>query len=204
MTNQTLESWIDENKHLPECLRLKADFDAVVSMCFTLYSDSDLPAYVNGATEQDVSFYIQKVFLPFMAIHGYVIKKSRIRLPFHDIMETTTAFISGNTEQCVPETSKKLDEWRKSYAFVNQVIGEFHERKDLFKYIHESWSLSKGIEPTLNTIEGHTYIADAFLWMLARHGLVLGKSYKKLDFKDLKMEVSEFIKERNENSILSI
>lgn len=103
--------------------------------------------------------------------------------------------------------------WRKSYKFLPSFLRDWHDQKELFKTIHETYT-DKGINkavptnpftkpdgtleetPSLTWVQGHCYVIDIFLWFMAAHGYTLQKTRTKLEFLDLEKTLKDAQKSR--------
>ena len=82
------------------------------------------------------------------------------------------------------EYDPEVQEWLDSDEYLPTFMRDFHDQKDLFKYMHSAYRGQADVG-THNWIDGHTYVIDWFLWFMASRGYTLQKSRKKLDFEQL-------------------
>ena len=106
------------------------------------------------------------------------------------------------TNEKYPDLKDEITAWRKAGAHLPPVMRDFHSQKDIFYAMHKmtGWNedTSEGYNPArdINTVTGHIYALDCFLWFMARHGYTLQRSRKDLPFSDLKKTVDAYKKER--------
>lgn len=96
--------------------------------------------------------------------------------------------------------SKTFDEWRKEAEHMPPFMRDFHDQKDLFKYIGAIVDKeNKGGHRDLGItwVDGHIYTVDFFLWLMAAHGYTLQKSRKKFAFRD----INETLKNERERQL---
>lgn len=89
----------------------------------------------------------------------------------------------------------ELQKWREEGKHLPTFLRDFHDQKNLFKYLHETIDFEN--DPHLskiNWIDGHIYTIDIFLYVLAKYGYTLQKSRAKLPFENL----SDSIEKNNE------
>ncbi len=73
---------------------------------------------------------------------------------------------------------------------------DFHDQKDLFKYIHHKVNLPNDCS-AISWVAAHIYIVDIFLYFMAKRGYTLQKSRHKIDFTDIDKELVDFRREKN-------
>mgnify|MGYP003432310755 CR=1 FL=1 len=61
-------------------------------------------------------------------------------------------------------------------------LRDFHDQKDLFKFMHHLYKDNLKAEEKPNWVQGQIYTIDWFLWFIASHGYTLQKSRKKIRF----------------------
>ena len=93
----------------------------------------------------------------------------------------------------------KLKKWRDDGKHLPDFLRDFHDQKDFFKYMHEFIDMSENdYASQVDTVIGHTYVIDVFLWMLARHGYTIQKSRADQNFDDLQAGIKESRKNRQQ------
>lgn len=81
---------------------------------------------------------------------------------------------------------KDLTTWMKSGEYLPPPLRDFHDQKDLFKTIHDTYDLSNNPYcKDIPWISGQCYVIDIFLWFMAKHGWTLQRSRQKIEFRDL-------------------
>lgn len=91
--------------------------------------------------------------------------------------------------------------------YLPKFMRDFHDQKLVFKYIdhvlHNAKLNAKKKDDRIGAtslgglpdfVAAHTYTIDFFLWVMARHGYVLQKSRKDLEFEDIEEKLLEFEK----------
>lgn len=99
----------------------------------------------------------------------------------------------------------KVQEWLESGEYLPLFMRDFHDQKDLFKYLDEvrERSVKKNggsYMANLTFSDAQIYTIDIFLWVMARHGYTLQRSRKGLVFSDLDDTISRANKSRSDNS----
>ena len=90
-------------------------------------------------------------------------------------------------------TQKDYDElraWVDKQKHLPPWLRDFHDQKDVFKTVGNGRSL----DPTrkeISWLEGHCYVIDKFLWVMAMHGYTLQKCRAKKPFQDIQTSISE-------------
>lgn len=77
--------------------------------------------------------------------------------------------------------------WLKSGQYLPEFLRDFHDQKDLFKWMHSTIPeddrvLSRG---DLSWVFAHVFVIDFFLWHMARCGWTLQRSRVKAEFADV-------------------
>ena len=85
--SEELKQWRDAGNHLPEFMRDFHDQKDVFKAIAAIPAPSDTIAAAEITWPQAHVYTIDR-FLWFMARHGYVLRKSGAKLPFHDIAAT--------------------------------------------------------------------------------------------------------------------
>lgn len=80
----------------------------------------------------------------------------------------------------------KVQEWRKSGKYLPRFLRDFHDQKAVFKAMHDVVNVGgHGYAGKIDWVAGQCYVIDIFLWHMARHGYVLRRTNKQLDFDDI-------------------
>lgn len=80
----------------------------------------------------------------------------------------------------------RVQEWRKSGAYLPDFLRDFHDQKDTFKTLHTTVDVGNhGYCGDVDWVKGQCYVVDIFLWHMARHGYVLRRTNKRLPFDDI-------------------
>lgn len=73
-----------------------------------------------------------------------------------------------------------MGEWLKTGLYLPRVIRDFHDQKDVFKWIWRRIEARKGVDPSAASyLAGMTwtgaqvFVVDHFLWWMAMHGYTL-------------------------------
>lgn len=195
--NDKLKHWIESGMHLPKVIRAPEDTLLASNMIFEVTKDiSD--KHLLTLTEETAYRYIFECFLPFMAEHGYVIRRSRMDMPFQDLASDMVAYGRQDYGNCMKPMDGRLERWRKKYTFMPSEFLEFHEQKDLLKALFDTRAPSIFETLNINIMQGHCYLFDCFLWVLARFGLVLQRSRSPQDFADLHALIKKNTKHRDD------
>jgi hypothetical protein len=90
-----------------------------------------------------------------------------------------------------------MKKWLERQQHLPSFMRDFHNQKDLFKFIDSIYSKSKLIPGStpINWVDAHIYIIDFFLWLMAKRGWTLQRSRKKLNFSDIEQDIEEYQKE---------
>jgi hypothetical protein len=102
------------------------------------------------------------------------------------------------------ENTTKILKWLEEDSHLPAEIKDFHDQKELFRLISETFKDETVGEstPPLGTIDSHNahvYVIDKFLKFMAIHGYTLQKARKKgVVFDDLGSSLSEFSQRRRE------
>lgn len=90
--------------------------------------------------------------------------------------------------------TKDLKQWLKDGDYLPGFLRDFHDQKDLFKFIHETYDLN-GNDYTnkINWMEGQVYVIDFFLYIMAKGGYTLQKSRAKKEFVNLPEQIKKNI-----------
>jgi hypothetical protein len=94
-------------------------------------------------------------------------------------------------------TEKNMAEWLEAKKFLPPFMRDFHDQKDLFKFIHSVYDKAELIPGATRAswIDAHIYTIDFFLWMLARRGWTLQRSRRKFNFRDIEEDVEKYLEE---------
>jgi hypothetical protein len=195
--NDKLKHWIESGMHLPKVMRSPESRLLASSMIFEVTKDIS-EKHLITLTEEMAYRYMFECFLPFMAEHGYVIRRSRLDMPFQDLQSEMAAFKRQDYRNCMKPMDGRVERWRKKYTFMPSEFREFHEQKDLLKALFDTRVPSISEALNINIIQGHCYLFDCFLWVLARFGLVLQRSRSPQDFADLGALINANTKRRGD------
>lgn len=94
-----------------------------------------------------------------------------------------------------------MQEWRDRSLHLPKFMRDFHDQKDLFKAIHDTYSHEKDPERGNNKVswvDAHIYVIDIFLWFMASRGYTLQKSRTKVEFIDLHETIKQTREIRND------
>lgn len=91
------------------------------------------------------------------------------------------------------QQTNEIEDWLQSGKYLPAFMRDFHNQKDLFKWIDEVVANDKhGRTETLPSwVDAHVYVVDFFLWLMAKHGWTLQRSRQKLPFWEIEDTVSE-------------
>lgn len=87
-----------------------------------------------------------------------------------------------------------MQEWLDRQQHLPGFMRDFHDQKDLFKFIqsvYEKTSLIPGAT-RISWRDAHIYAIDFFLWLLAKRGWTLQRSRKKFEFRDIEQDIEEY------------
>ena len=94
---------------------------------------------------------------------------------------------------------EQLKQWCMDGKHLPPIMRDFHDRKDIFKAMHELTNVEAHEYTTvIPWATGHCYIIDIFLWFMARHGYTLQRSRAKQNFEDLASNVEMCRKKRED------
>lgn len=99
-----------------------------------------------------------------------------------------------------------LDKWRNSGKHLPGFMRDFHDQKDLFKYMDEvveGGMKRHGSACELGDVtfrKAMIYTIDIFLWVMARHGYTLQHSRAKLPFENIEETVRQSKRERDNSA----
>jgi hypothetical protein len=95
--------------------------------------------------------------------------------------------------------NSKLELWRNEGKHLPEFLRDFHDQKDLFKYLHDSVDINDhDLIKNINWMQGHAYTIDIVLFILAKYGWTLQRSRSKQDFANLDEVISQYNKTRND------
>lgn len=103
----------------------------------------------------------------------------------------------------------KVQEWLESGEYLPPFLRDFHDQKDIFKYLDEvrERSVKKNGGPYMENLtfsDAQIYTIDIFLWVMARHGYTLQRSRKGICFSDLSDTIARSNKSRSNTSVAII
>ena len=92
-----------------------------------------------------------------------------------------------------------LNKWREEGKHLPDFLRDFHDQKDLFKYLHDALDIEgHAMVKDINFTQGHAYVIDIFLFVMAKYGYTIQKSRAKQNFGDLESVIKENNNRRNE------
>lgn len=99
----------------------------------------------------------------------------------------------------------KINAWREDGKHLPPFMRDFHDQKDLFKWMHHIVSKNNADKADYEKLEMnfrdmHLFTVDFFLWFMAQHGYTLQKTKKKLDFYDIEKTVGDYREQSMEQS----
>jgi hypothetical protein len=184
MIDKTLQTWLDNKDYLHHYFKQEKDifgiFDAIYQSMVPATSNTyEMSFGPNGQLQPEVALDLVMNFLfPFLARHGYVLGRPRVKINFEDKS---------------PENQKKVMRWRENQGSLPAFLKEFDRQKLFMKtFAHYDGAAFFDKYPEVSWIDALCYFLDYFLWRLARFGLVLRKSQKKLEFMDMNVVMDEF------------
>lgn len=92
-------------------------------------------------------------------------------------------------------------EWRSKGRHLPEFMRDFHDQKDLFKAIHDTYAHDTNPEASNNVVnfrDGMIYVIDVFLWFMASRGYTLQKCRTKVEFIDLQETIEQSKQARTE------
>lgn len=79
----------------------------------------------------------------------------------------------------------------KTVAYLPDIMRDFHDQKDIFKAIHETTNVEKHeYAGAVSWVVGQCYVVDIFLWWMAQRGYTLQRSRSRVDFRDLRDDLT--------------
>lgn len=95
--------------------------------------------------------------------------------------------------------SKEIKEWKENGKHLPKILRDFHDQKDIFSLLEEKLNIEEHeVIKNISKIEGHCYVFDAFLWLMANYGYTLQKNKTKLNFHDLEKDINEMKNKKRE------
>ncbi len=95
--------------------------------------------------------------------------------------------------------SNNFNKWREEGKHLPEFLRDFHDQKDLFKYLHDAVDIEDhGMVKDINWTQGHAYVIDIFLFVMAKYGYTLQKSRSHFNFSDLESVIQENNKRRSD------
>lgn len=76
----------------------------------------------------------------------------------------------------------EIKKYLNSGNHLPEFLRDFHDQKDLFKFMHSLYQDNKNSDNKPNWVDGQIYVIDWFLWFMASHGYTLQKSRKRIRF----------------------
>lgn len=136
---------------LPEWLETKEQQETFIKKnCGYLRSKESHRWYVIE-DEKAIEKYVFDVLMPFLADHGLILKKVRIK-------------------------EENRESYIKDGRYLPTFMQDFHDQKDFFKYLGSQ--PNTGVD--ISWMNCHVFVVDFFLWNAMReHGYTLQKSTRK-------------------------
>lgn len=136
---------------LPEWLESKEQQEAFIKKnCGYLRSKESHKSYVIE-DEKAIEKYVFDVLMPFLADHGLILKKVRIK-------------------------EENRESYMKDGRYLPTCMQDFHDQKDFFKYLGSQPNTGAYI----SWLNCQMFVVDFFLWNAMReHGYTLQKSTRK-------------------------
>ena len=101
------------------------------------------------------------------------------------------------------KNSVAFRQWRNGGEHLPHFLRDFHDQKDLFKFLfnraikdYEEEPSTQHITQNMSWVDGHVFTIDYFLWLMAEFGYTLQKSKKAIAFNDPEETVREFTNEQ--------
>jgi hypothetical protein len=77
-------------------------------------------------------------------------------------------------------TALAESEWLSQGRYLPRFLRDFHDQKDVFKWIWRAVDKRRSTDPTtcasMTWIDAHVFTIDFFLWFMARHGWTLQRA----------------------------
>jgi len=97
------------------------------------------------------------------------------------------------------QKKKTFREWMDGLAYLPAWFRDFHDQKDVFKWIWrrvekqraDSSSSNHVALKNLDWIAAHIFVIDFFLWFMARHGYTLQPARQDFEFDDWQTSIRE-------------
>lgn len=199
MSDEAVFDFINKVKYFPSFLR-DADSQSVlfefIYLPFNGNDDEMNPFHT--IEKEDLKEYVLKFFFPYMAIHGLSLRKIHPRvksnfLNLESAISDLKIYISTNDKNLLNTIYSKqdstVDRYRNSLDYLPSYFKDFHNRKEIFLYLHHSESDTLkshfNFSDNISERDGHILIVDYVLWILAKYGYKLQHHTKDLGFKCL-------------------
>lgn len=94
---------------------------------------------------------------------------------------------------------KKLQNWRDDGKHLPSFLKDFHDQKDLFKFLHEFSRIEDHeMIKDINWMQGHAYTIDIFLFIMARFGWTLQRNRSDQEFESLEDLMNQYTQIRKD------
>lgn len=100
-----------------------------------------------------------------------------------------------------------LDDWMNAGHHLPNFMRDFHDQKDLFKMLHDTYrqkckdSIDGEYPPSFTVGDTPRYTVDVFLWTMAQHGYTLQRTRKRLAFSDITTTIREAISKQQDHAV---
>lgn len=86
------------------------------------------------------------------------------------------------------QRNMSLDAWRKAGLHMPDFMRDFHDQKELFKTIEETYKRQPG-DTRPDWVAAHIYTVDIFLWFMAARGYTLQRTRRQGEYRDVVLDV---------------
>lgn len=193
MQKTNLEKWIDSNKHLPSFLRSIDDKANLIEFfCFLYQNDKAKENLFNSHSLSNLRIYVFDIFFNLMAQDGLTLKKinKNVGIDFLDLENSLNEYkiykenpsVYTFADENSYKTKGSIEKYRIEGKHLPPQLKEFDDVKDIFRYIHQLNNMSEKSKIAIEDIsnrQGHIFIIDFVLWLLAKYGYCLSKCYSK-------------------------
>lgn len=214
MSDEAVFDFINKAKYFPNFLRDADSQSALFEFIYIAFKGNDECQNPFETIEKEhLEEYILKFFFPYMALHGIVLRKinPRVKSNFLNLESAISNFkkyLLTDDESLLHSIYAKqdstVDRYRNSLDYLPTYFKDFHNRKEIFLYLHNSerdklklYFPSSGI---INERDGHILIVDYVLWILSKYGYKLQRHTKNLGFKCIVEESFNYYKFYREQS----
>lgn len=89
--------------------------------------------------------------------------------------------------------------WREEGKHLPDFLKDFHDQKDFFQLLASKLDCDEHeYIKNINSVQGHAYVIDAFLWFLSQYGYTIQKNKTKINFKNLQEDIKEMKKQQSD------